>query len=156
MEHFKQIRELVQWAADYHAKLADIYSAQASSGKSEDRLQMGLDYAAEHQRSLQTELQKYLAEESEHRGVLDTWFEEAVDAPSVPELENAAKIPDAGSVQDILSSTLASQHALQDLYKQRAEHAVSGTERELFESLINQYDAEVRRFTRNIQRLEDY
>ena len=156
MEHFKQIRELVQWAADYHARLAVSYSEKASNGTPGERQHMALKYVADYQRSLQTELQKYLADESDHRGVLDTWFEEAVDAPTVPELDSTVEAADAASVQKVLSATLASQRPLQELYKQRAEHAVSGSERELFESLIGQYDAEVRRFSRNMQRLEDY
>ncbi len=156
MVHFKQVRELVQWVADYHAHLKGLYTAKAAASDVGERLKMSLSYVAEHEESLRSELEQYLAEDSVHKGVLDTWFEEAVDAPDAPLLEKSPDTLALHSVQDVLDNTLASHHMLQALFTQRAEHAVAGTESELFTSLANQYEAELRRLVRNMQRLEDY
>ncbi|NND90427.1 MAG: 2-hydroxyacyl-CoA dehydratase [Granulosicoccus sp.] len=117
---------------------------------------MCLDYVAKHEQHLQSELEQYLAEDSSHRGVLDTWFEEAVEVPSAPLLAENHKTLDVDSPQEVLDIALASNRTLQELYDQRAQHAVSSAERELFESLSGQNEAEIRRLVRNIQRLEDY
>lgn len=156
MVRFHQIRELVRWVVDYHARLKGMYSEKASSGEISDRLRMALEYVAEHEGKMQSELAQYLAEDSIHRGVLDTWFEEAVELAHVPMLDEPPEILSTHSVQDVLDTSMASHRLLQDLYNQRAQHAVSAAERELFNSLSEQYEAEIRRLARNMQRLEDY
>ncbi len=156
MVHFKQVRELVQWVADYHAHLKGLYTAKAADAGIGERLKMSLKYVADHEESMQSELDQYLAEDSVHKGVLDTWFEEAVDAPNAPLLKEAPASLGTETVQDVLNITLASHRMLGELLTQRAEHAVAGAEAELFKSLADQYDAELRRLARNMQRLEDY
>ena len=156
MVHFKQVRDLVQWVADYHAHLRGLYQEKAAANGLGERLKMALSYVADHEESLQSELDQYLTEDSVHKGVLDTWFEEAVDAPEAPLLEQGPDTLQLRSVQDVLDTTLASHHLLQALFTQRAEHAVASAETELFNSLANQYEAELRRLVRNMQRLEDY
>lgn len=156
MVHFKQVRELVQWVADYHAHLKGLYTAKAAASDTGERLRMSLNYVADHEENMQSELDQYLAEDSVHKGVLDTWFEKAVDAPDAPLLNETPGTLGMETVQDVLDTTLASHGMLQKLFTQRAEHAVASTEAELFKSLADQYDAELRRLVRNMQRLEDY
>lgn len=153
---FQQIRELVRWAADYHARFARLYSEKASSGEGGERLRMSLEYLAKHEQQMQSELEQYLAEDSDHRGVLNTWFDDAVDIPHAPVLDRLPKSLNSDTVQTVLATALVAHRTLQDLYAQRVEHAVTGAERELFESLSGRHEGEVRRLVRDMQRLEDY
>lgn len=156
MTSFKQIRALLQWVADYHAHLKDMYTARGAIGQPDERLRMALGYVAEHEEKMQEELQKYLSTESSHRTIVDTYFEEPVEAPDTPLLEKDADSLAADSVQAVLKTAMDSHKLLKELYDERARHAVGDTERELFDSLSGHYEAEIRRLVRNMQRLEDY
>lgn len=152
---FHQVRELVSWAADYHARLAAAYTGMAG-GDVGERVRMALRYLAEHERAMQTSLERYLDEGSEHRTVLDTWFDEPTDFPHAPVLERLSEDMSCDNMQSVLATALATHRTLQDLYDHRAENAVTRAETEFFEALTNGHEAEVRRLSRDMQRLEDY
>lgn len=152
---FHQIRELVLWAADYHARLASTYTRQAT-GDVEDRVRMALRYLAEHETNMQASLEQYLAEGSEHRSVLNTWFDDPADIPHAQVLDQLIASMRCDDVQSVLATALAAHRTLQDLYTHRAEHAVTTAESEFFEALTNGHEGEVRRLSRDMQRLEDY
>lgn len=152
---FHQVRELVKWAAQYHARLADQY-ARLATGDVAERTRMALDYLAEHERKLQADLEDYLGEESEHRNVLDTWFDDPNDFPHPPVLERLPEAIDCDSVQGVLATALTAHRTLQDLYRHRSERASAQSEEEFFAALAAAHEGEVRRIARDMQRLEDY
>ncbi|MDR9440467.1 MAG: 2-hydroxyacyl-CoA dehydratase [Halomonas sp.] len=152
---FHQVKELVVWAADYHRGLAEQYS-QLAAGDVNDRVRMALEYLAEHERKMQTELANYLEEEGDHRKVLETWFDDPADFPHAPTLDRLTECISCDSVQDVLATALTMHRTLQDLYAHRAERASVEAEREFFASLSTGHEAEVRRIARDMQRLEDY
>lgn len=152
---FHQIREVVRWAADYHDRLANLYRLKAD-GEVSERVRMALGYLAEHEDTMLEVLERYLSEESEHRGILDTWFDEPADIPHTQDPETLAAGNSHDSVQSVLATALATHRNLQDLYSHRAEHATTAAERDFFEALTNGDASEVRRLSRDMQRLEDY
>lgn len=152
---FHQVKELVDWAADYHARLAEAYDRMAQSGVN-DRVRMALDYLAERERKLQADLLGYLDDGSDHTAVLTTWFDDPNDFPHAPVLERLPKDVDGESVQSVLAMALTAHRTLQDMYAHRAETAGGNDERAFFESLSAGHEAEVRRIARDMQRLEDY
>ncbi|TFH88140.1 2-hydroxyacyl-CoA dehydratase [Billgrantia azerbaijanica] len=152
---FHQVSELVAWAAQYHARLADHYARHAA-GEVPERVRMALDYLAEHERKQQAELEDYLADGSDHRSVLDTWFDDPNDFPHPPVLERLPEGIDCDSVQGVLATALTAHRTLQDLYAHRSERATSRSEQEFFEALAAGHEGEVRRIARDMQRLEDY
>lgn len=152
---FHQVKELVSWAADYHARLASAYTALAG-GKVGERERMALRYLAEHEHAMQASLEQYLEEASEHRSVLDTWFEDPIDFPHEPVFARLLESIPGNDMPSALATALTTHRTLQDLYADRANHAVTTTEREFFESLVNGHKGEVRRLSRDMQRLEDY
>ncbi len=152
---FHQVRELVSWAADYHARLAAAYTGMGG-GDVGERVRMALRYLAEHERAMQASLELYLTEDSEHRSVLDTWFDEPTDFPHAPVLERLSEGMSCDNMQAVLATALATHRTLQDLYDHRAANAVTRAETEFFEALTNGHEAEVRRLSRDMQRLEDY
>ncbi|WP_192036431.1 2-hydroxyacyl-CoA dehydratase [Halomonas sp. YLGW01] len=152
---FHQVRELVHWAADYHGQLAEHYG-QRAKGKVSERVRMALEYLANHERTLQANLEVYFDDGSDHRGVLDTWFDDPADFPHLPVLDRLPESMSCDSVQDVLATALTAHKTLQDLYRHRADRASIEEEREFFSALAEGHDGEVRRLARDIQRLEDY
>lgn len=152
---FHQVKELVAWAADYHQGLAERYERLAG-GDVSDRVRMALEYLAEHERKMQTELARYLEEDSDHRKVLETWFDDPADFPHAPTLDRLTRCMACDTVQDVLATALTMHRTLQDLYAHRIEQASIEAEREFFAALATGHEAEVRRLARDMQRLEDY
>ncbi|EPC00525.1 hypothetical protein L861_06180 [Litchfieldella anticariensis FP35 = DSM 16096] len=152
---FHQVKDLVRWAADYHARLGDQYSELASSNVSE-RVRMALEYLAERERKMQAGLQGYFNDGNDHCNVLDTWFDDPADFPHPPVLDRLPECMDCASVQDVLATALATHKTLQDLYMHRADRASIEAERDFFVALATGHEGEVRRIARDMQRLEDY
>ncbi|PMR70384.1 hypothetical protein [Halomonas heilongjiangensis] len=152
---FHQVKELVAWAADYHGRLADQYLREASGGVDE-RVRMALEYLAERERKMQGDLTGYCHDGSDHRGVLETWFDDPADFPHPPVLERLPASIDCQTVQSVLATALTAHRTLQDLYAHRSDKAVGTSEKEFFDALSAGHEAEVRRLARDMQRLEDY
>ncbi|MDI5934118.1 2-hydroxyacyl-CoA dehydratase [Halomonas kalidii] len=152
---FHQVRELVAWAADYHGRLAEQFSKLAAGGVDE-RVHMALEYLAEHERKMQSDLTAYLGENGGHRAVLETWFDDPADFPHPPVLERLPGCIDCETVQSVLATALTAHRTLQDLYAHRSDKAVGSSEKEFFDALSAGHEAEVRRLARDMQRLEDY
>lgn len=153
---FHQVKELVDWAAGYHRRLADQYSGLVSDCGPTERVKMALEYLAERERKLEHDLIGYLEDGSDHSSVLETWFDDPADFPHPPVLERLPGCIACESVQSVLTTALTAHRTLQDLYAHRAELAGGDDERSFFEALSNGHEAEVRRIARDIQRLEDY
>ncbi|RTR05422.1 2-hydroxyacyl-CoA dehydratase [Halomonas nitroreducens] len=117
---------------------------------------MALDYLADHERRMQRDLEEYLADGSDHRKVLDTWFDDPNDFPHAPVLERLPGDIGSTGVENVLATALTMHRTLQDLYRHRAELAGGQAEREFFTALAEGQDAEVRRLSRDMLRLEDY
>jgi hypothetical protein len=152
---FHQVKELVDWAANYHARLADQYT-QLAAGGVDERVRMALEYLAERERKQQADLEGYYEDGSDHRKVLDTWFDEPSDFPHPPVLERLPESLNGDSVQSVLATALTAHRTLQDLYAHRGDLAGGSDEKQFFEALAAGHEAEVRRIVRDIQRLEAY
>ncbi|MAX32879.1 MAG: hypothetical protein CME72_07430 [Halomonadaceae bacterium] len=152
---FHRVRELVHWAASYHQRLAEHYT-QCASGNVNERVRIALEYLASHERTLQANLEGYFTDGSNHRAVLDTWFDDPADFPHLPILDQLPDCMDCSNVQDVLDTALSTHKTLQHLYQHRADRASIEEEREFFAALAAGHDGEVRRLARDIQRLEDY
>ncbi|PMR76948.1 hypothetical protein [Billgrantia endophytica] len=152
---FHQVKDLVDWAADYHARLAGQYTQLAASGVDE-RVGMALTYLAERERKLQSDLVGYLEDGSDHRSVLNVWFDDPNDFPHPPVLERLPEEVDCESVRNVLATALTAHRTLQDLYAHRGDLASGRDEKQFFDALSAGHEAEVRRIARDMQRLEDY
>lgn len=153
---FHQVKELVDWAAGYHRRLAEQYTALAGGGDVDERVRMALEYLAERERKQENDLTGYLDDGSDHSQVLETWFDDPNDFPHPPVLERLPECIACDSVQSVLATALTTHRTLQDLYAHRAELAGGSDEKAFFEALAAGHEAEVRRIARDIQRLEDY
>ncbi|MCC5881624.1 MAG: 2-hydroxyacyl-CoA dehydratase [Halomonas sp.] len=152
---FHQVKELVEWAADYHARLFEQYTRLAATGNDE-RVRMALEYLAQRERKQQNDLLGFLDDGSDHANVLGAWFDDPNDFPHAPVLERLPGGINGEGVQRVLATALTTHRTLQDLYEHRAELAGGRDEQAFFEALAAGHEAEVRRIARDMQRLEDY
>ncbi len=152
---FHQVKDLVTWAAGYHRRLAEQFTALAG-GDVAERVRMALEYLAEHERKMENDLTGYLEDGTDHSKVLETWFDDPADFPHAPVLERLPECIDCATVQSVLATALTAHRTLQDLYAHRAELAGGSDEAAFFEALSKGHEAEVRRVARDMQRLEDY
>ena len=152
---FHQVREVVSWAVDFHAQLAKQYAALAKQSEDE-RVRMALDYLAEHERKMQRGLGSYLASDSEHRNVLDTWFSDATELPHPDVLTRLCGCMACTTIDNVLASALTIHKTLEEMYRHRAEDAAIGDEEAFFIALAKGHESEVRRLVRDMARLEAY
>lgn len=150
---FHRVREVIEWAVQTHDGLAHEYERLGCECVDE-RTRMALRYLSDHERQMQAALARYLAEGSEHRNVLETWFDDTAEFPH-PTL--VARLCDAvgdKAVEDLLANALAIHKTMEDLYRQRAETAPIGDERDFFTALAASHEAETRRLVRDMSRLD--
>ncbi|MDN6179659.1 MAG: 2-hydroxyacyl-CoA dehydratase [Halomonas subglaciescola] len=151
---YNQVRDLVVWAADFHARLARQFGDTAKAAESE-RLQMALDYLAGEELRMKTGLEAIFADGSDHEEVLNTWFDDAADFPQPPELERLAQYTTFESIEVAMEVSTKAHNALHSLYAYRAEKAVTPAETEFFTALAEGHEAEVRRIVSQLEELND-
>lgn len=152
---FHQVREIVSWAADFHAQLAKQYAALAKQSEDE-RVRMALNYLAEHERKMQHGLVSYLSSDSEHRNVLDTWFNDASELPHPDVLTRLCGCMTCTTIDKVLATALTIHKTLEDMYRHRADNAAIADEEAFFTALAKGHESEVRRLVRDMARLEAY
>ncbi|PAU76486.1 hypothetical protein [Halomonas salipaludis] len=152
---FHQVRELVSWAANFHARMAEQYRQLAAISESE-RERMALEYLAQREDKQHTELTRYATENGDHRAVLETWFDDPTDFPHPPVVERLPERIGGSEIQNVMSTALTAHRTFQDLYTHRAERAAGARELAFFQSLADGHEAEVRHIVRDLQRLDAY
>lgn len=150
---FHRVREVIEWAVQTHSQLASEYRALAK-GCNDERLRMALLYLADHEHAMQGGLARYLADDSTHLNVLDTWFDDPADFPHLHVVDSLRGGVSGTSIDDLLATALTIHKTLEDLYRQRAATAPIDDERDLFASLAAGHQAEVRRLVRDMARLD--
>lgn len=152
---FHQVRDIVTWAADFHAQLAQQYTTQAKSCDDE-RVRMALTYLAQHERNMQAGLARYLAPDNQHRNVLDTWYSSLTELPQPETLSNLCGCISCTTVDSLLSKALEIHQTLEDMYRHRSRDSAIDAEKAFFASLADGHEAEMRRMVRDMARLESY
>src|SRR5690606_16985960 len=75
---FKTIEEVLEWTGVFHQHLAEEYQ-RLSRRQEQQRLDMLLNYLADHERLLQQTMER--VREDTAYGLLHTWFDKAPDIP---------------------------------------------------------------------------
>ena len=150
---FHQVREVIEWAVQTHANLAHQYD-QASCACVDERTRMALRYLADHERQMQIALARYLADGSEHRNVLETWFDDTTEFPQPTVVARLCAAAGDKANEDLLANALAIHKTMEDLYRQHTETASIGDERDFFTALATSQEAETRRLVRDMSRLD--
>ncbi|MYL24245.1 hypothetical protein [Vreelandella massiliensis] len=151
---YNQVKDLVVWAADFHARMAQQFSDAAKEADSE-RLSMALNYLASRELRMKTGLEAIFSDGSDHREVLNTWFDDPTDFPQPPKLEQLAEGADYNSVDVAMQTATEAHKTLQGLYEYRAKKAVIEPENEFFTALAEGHEAEVRRIVTSLEEFTD-
>lgn len=152
---FHQVRDIVTWAADFHARLAQQYTAQAKHSDDE-RVRMALTYLAQNEHKMQAGLARYLTPDNQHRSVLDTWYSDLTELPHPEVLTDLCGCSACTTVEGLLINALKIHETLEDMYRHRSEVSSIDAEKAFFAALASGHEAEVRRLARNMARLEAY
>ncbi|WP_394424482.1 2-hydroxyacyl-CoA dehydratase [Vreelandella stevensii] len=150
---YNQVKDLMEWAAGYHARMARQYSAAADAAEHE-RLAMALNYLASSELTMKSGLEALFHDGSDQREVLELWFDESGDLPQPPLLEALAEQDVAGSLDELTATAVESHHQLQRLYEHRASRAKVAPEETFFTTLAQGHAAEARKLVASLQELE--
>jgi hypothetical protein len=150
---YNQVKDLINWVEAYHGRLAEQYRAKAGAAESE-RLQMVLNYLADHETRMQAGLRAIFNESHKKRDVLDTWFDDPNDFPQPPQLEQLADKPVGNSIDSVMESAVEAHRTLEALYRHRVDRAVIEPEAEFFNALAEGHNAELRRIVAGIEELQ--
>lgn len=152
---YNQVKDLVIWAADFHQRMAQQFSDAARRADSE-RSSMVLDYLAEREKRMQSGLIAIFSDGSDHRDVLETWFDDPTDFPQPPILVQMAEKSVAHDDIDAAAETaLSANKSLQTLYSYRAEKAVIEPEQAFFEALAQGHESEARQIVTHLREFSD-
>lgn len=147
----EQTRDIIDWCARFHDSLGHQYE-DLSKKAADPRLKMMLDYLAQHEHEMHAGLARFL--ETASPSVLDTWFRQVPDLPQPDALEAMRSCLCCASVDDAENAAREFHNQLQGMYQQLADLSETAQLRELFESLVNGEDAELRRMVRDTARLD--
>ncbi|TNH14623.1 2-hydroxyacyl-CoA dehydratase [Halomonas sp. BL6] len=151
---YNQVKDLIEWATGYHARMARQYSDAASQAELE-RLAMALRYLADSELKMKTGLEALFHDGSDHREVLETWFDDSSDFPQPPELEALAEQSVAGSIDELTETAVEAHRKLQSLYEHRASRAKIEPEETFFNALAQGHNAEARKLVVSMQEFDD-
>ncbi|MCE8043748.1 2-hydroxyacyl-CoA dehydratase [Halomonas daqingensis] len=150
---FRQVKDLLVWIRDFHARLGEQY-AQLAEVQQSERMRMALTFLADRERLMANAMQAYLEDAEE--GLLTTWLIDSQEFGHPSVLERIPRCMGCRDTQDILANVMTAHQTLKDMYRLRAELAAIPQESELFERLAEQQDAEARLQTRDFARLDMY
>jgi rubrerythrin len=150
---FRQVKDLLVWIHDFHARLGEQYAQLAEEQQSE-RMRMALTFLADRERRMSEGMLAYLEDGDE--GLLTTWLIDSQEFGHPSVLERIPRCMGCHDTRDILANVMMAHQTLKDMYRLRAELASIPQETELFERLAEQQDAEARLQTRDFARLEMY
>ncbi|MDQ7733622.1 2-hydroxyacyl-CoA dehydratase [Halomonas sp. SpR1] len=150
---YNQVKDLIEWAAGFHARMAEQYS-QAADKADHERLQMAFNYLASRELKMKTGLEDLFHDGSDHSEVLELWFDDSSDFPHPPELERMAEQTVAGSIDDAMKTATSAHQRLQALYEHRASRAKIEPEEEFFNALAQGHNSEIRHIMASMEELQ--
>ncbi|MBS9403453.1 2-hydroxyacyl-CoA dehydratase [Halomonas sp. TRM85114] len=150
---FRQVKDLLEWIHDFHARLSDQYTTLADQ-QPDERMKMALIFLAGREQRMRDAMARYLEDADE--GLLTTWLIDHQNFAHPSLLERVPLCTGCHDVHDILANVMTAHQLLKDMYLLRAELAEMPEEAELFQQLATHQDAEARLQSRDIARLEIY
>lgn len=149
---FKQISEVLDWAAALHTRLAADYKRLADD-QSRTRVGLLLDYLAEHETALASALEHYQNDADQR--LLRTWYDKAPE-PELPEsLEGLCEELDCSDTAQVVGLAIRFHDLLIDLYTLLRDEAPTASVAELFTNLASMETQEKMRMVRDAEELED-
>jgi rubrerythrin len=126
---------------DFHGRLAQYYS-QLSDKAAQERVKLVLDHISSHEKNLQKGLGAYGDDAS--RQVMDTWADCRHCEEILKTCEQAPIVPEM-TVDGVTRVAMDVDRCLLSFYREVAGNAESESVREVFRSLIDMEEAELRK-----------
>tara|TARA_R110002020_G_scaffold283446_1_gene499174 strand:- start:87 stop:554 length:468 start_codon:yes stop_codon:yes gene_type:complete len=153
MMRYNQVKDLVEWAAGFHARMARQFSEAAEQADNE-RLKMGFDYLASRELKMKTDLDDLFSDGMDHSEILETWFDESSEFPEPPELDRLAEQTITGSIEDAMKTATLAHERLQAMYEHRALRSRIAPEAEFFDALAEGQNSEIRHMMASMEELQ--
>lgn len=149
---FKTVQEILDWAAQFHGRLADLFGA-ASDAHQRQRIGLLLEYVADEESRLSNSLKSYEVEGADR--LLATWFDKAPDIqlPEIP--ENLSALLESGKTDTILEYVVTFRDQMIDVYVNLREQANNDGIRAVFDSLAQMEHNEKMTLVRDAGHFED-
>ncbi|WP_290648690.1 hypothetical protein [Aquisalimonas sp.] len=149
---FKTVQEILDWAAQFHGRLADLFNA-ASAVHQRQRVGLLLEYIADEESRLRNSLKSYEVEGADR--LLATWFDKAPDIqlPEIP--ENLSALLESGKTDTILEYVVTLRDQMIDVYINLREQANNDSIRAVFDSLAQMEHNEKLTLVRDARHFED-
>lgn len=148
----QRTQDILNQAQDFHDRLSAHYNV-ISSRCTQPRVQMLLQYFAEHEAAMAAVLQRY--REDAPKLVLNAWFMHIPDARELNEFEVPLMADDA-SLDDALDVALLCDRKIMALYEQAEATAVTESVQQVFGNLILWTRGAQAKACRNAQSLNDF
>ena len=150
---YNQVKDLIEWAEGFHARMARQYS-EAAGNAEDERLEMVFNYLASRELKMKTGLEELFRDGSDHSEVLALWFDDSSDFPQPPELERMTVQTATGSIEEAMKTATEAHQRLEALYKHRASRAKIEPEEAFFDALARGHNAEIRHIIASIEELQ--
>lgn len=132
MSGFGQARDVLQGAARFHQRLADMYGTMAQTHQ-HPRTVLLLNYLSNHETLLHHQVSEYEAKASQR--VLDTWFQAVHPQCSIAVLDGLEPPQDLG-LDELMEFALEMDSCLMESYNRLVNSSEPPAIREIFESLL--------------------
>lgn len=160
MNRYQTVDDMLIYATCFHRDLGEYYRHRGEN-PANPRLQMIMNYMADHEHKLATALQRY--RDSADPKILETWLDHVPEMDALPVLEDitdtsAADLEEkfSGAAEDdVIDIALAIDNRLIEAYEELARSATIETVRDLFEDLAEQQRSEQRRLQMSSVRMQD-
>ncbi|BFN37868.1 hypothetical protein [Fidelibacter multiformis] len=152
MISFKQARDVLNYAKDFHHQLSRYYKT-LNDKTDQVRVKMLLDYLAIHEEKLEKNIEHI--EENISAKVLGTWFKYTLCEDLRKELSSMIIRIDDMSVEEIIRMAIQLDDCLIRIYKKIAQNSDIPEIRDIFTNLSELEDHEKRRFVMDSTRMYD-
>ncbi|MGC9513694.1 MAG: hypothetical protein ACP5D8_08700 [Fidelibacterota bacterium] len=152
MISFKQARDVLDYAKDFHHQLSRYYKT-LNDKTDQVRVKMLLDYLAIHEEKLEKNIEHI--EENISAKVLGTWFKYTLCEDLRKELSSMIIRIDDMSVEEIIRMAIQLDDCLIRIYKKIAQNSDIPEIRDIFTNLSELEDHEKRRFVMDSTRMYD-
>ncbi|MDJ0654476.1 MAG: hypothetical protein QNJ40_10005 [Xanthomonadales bacterium] len=147
-----QVRDMLDRVCEFHGHLSSYYH-QLSDDASQSRVKLILNLLSQHEQGLREGLEAY--ERDASKNVMDSW----VDCPNCEEIRRRFdQLTSTGmdaSLETVVELCFSVDQCLFDFYREGEEHAPNARVKQVFHSLKDLQEGEVRKLAWSATQIND-
>jgi len=152
MIRYSQVKNMLKQVRDFHGQLVQYYD-RLSKEAEQQRVKMLLDHMSKHEKDLQEGLRAY--EETATQNVMDTY----IDCEYCNEILATCRqtpIEPETSIEGVIRVAMDVDNCLLRFFREVAEQAETERVRDVFRSLVEMEESELRKLATNALQAVDY